>query len=164
MALGGITENYVTRVGDLKLGSLIVKNPVTGYSKDLTRGGDAGTIGGEIFRRFKVIFDYSRGRMILEKNSQFSEPYKYDASGLFLAAEGANFESVKVLRVVEHTPAAMVGLREGDVILRIDNKEAKTFSLEQLRRIFMQQGRTYHLAVKRNRSVIKTKITLRALI
>ena len=164
VALGGITENYVTRLGGLRIGELLIKSPVAGYSKDLTRGGDAGTIGGEIFRRFKVIFDYSRGRMILEKNTQFDDPYKYDASGLFLAAEGANFESVKVLRVVEHTPAAVVGLREGDVILRIDNKEAKTFSLEQVRRIFMQQGRTYRLAVERNGSVIKTKITLRALI
>jgi hypothetical protein len=46
----------------------------------------------------KVIFDYSRGRIILEKNQHFNEPYKYDASGLFLATEGRNFETLKVLR------------------------------------------------------------------
>ena len=164
VALGGITENYVTRVSGLRIGNLFIKSPVTGYSKDLTRGGDAGTIGGEIFRRFKVIFDYSRGRMILETNAQFNEPYKYDASGLFLSAEGANFDSVKVLRVTEHTPAAMAGLREGDAILKIDNKHANAFSLEQVRHMLMQQGRTYRLAIERNGRVIETRITLRALI
>ena len=164
VALGGITENYVTRIGGLRIGRILIKSPVTGYSKDLTRGGDAGTIGGEIFRRFKVIFDYSRGRMILEKNSQFDEPYKYDASGLFLAAEGANFDSVKVLRVTEKTPASVAGLREGDVILKIDNKQANSFLLEELRQMLMQPGRTYRLVVKRNGNVLETKLTLRALI
>jgi hypothetical protein len=164
VALGGITENYVTRIGGLRIGKLVIKSPVTGYSKDLTRGGDAGTIGGEIFRRFKVIFVYSRGRMILEKNSQFDEPYKYDASGLFLAMEGANSDSVKVLRVTKKTPAAGAGLREGDLILKLDSKEANAFSLEQLRQMLMQSGRTYRLVMKRNGNVIETKITLRALI
>ena len=164
VALGGITENYVTRIGGLRIGNLLIKSPVTGYSKDLTRGGDAGTIGGEIFRRFKVIFDYSRGRMILEKNSQFDEPYKYDASGLFLAMKGVNFDLVKVLRVTEKTPAAEAGLREGDTILKIDNKQANTFSLEQIRQIFMQEDHTYHLTVERNGKATEVRITLRTLI
>ena len=164
VALGGITENYVTRIGGLRMGSILVKSPVAGCSKDLTRGGDAGTIGGEIFRRFRVIFDYSRGRMILEKNSQFDEPYKYDVSGLFLAMEGANFDLVKVLRVTEKTPAAEAGLREGDTILKIDNKAANTFSLEQIRQIFMQADHTYRLTVERNGKANEVRIRLRTLI
>jgi hypothetical protein len=164
VGLGGFTENYIARIGDLQIGRLLIKNPVGGYSKDLTRGGDAGTIGGEFFRRFKVIFDYSRGRIILEKNRHFNEPYKYDASGLFLAAEGTNFETLKILRATENTPAFEAGLRDGDVITKIDGNSTSKFSLEQIRQIFTQKGRTFRLTVKRDAKVIKTKIKLRDLI
>lgn len=164
VGLGGITENYVTRIGDLQIGRLLIKSPVAGYSKDLERSGDAGTIGGEFFRRFKVIFDYSRRRIILEKNKHFNEPYKYDASGLFLAAEGTNFEMLKVLRATENTPASEAGLRDGDVIATIDGNPTRKFSLEQIRQMFTQKGRTFRLTVKREGSVIKTKIKLGDLI
>lgn len=164
VGLGGITENYVTRIGDLQIGRLLIKSPVAGYSKDLIRGGDAGTIGGEFFRRFKVIFDYSRGRIILEKNKHFNDPYKYDASGLFLAAEGTNFETLKVLRATENTPAFEAGLRDGDVIAAINGNPTSKFSLEQIRQMFTQKGRTFRLTVKRNGNTIKTKIKLRNLI
>lgn len=164
VALGGLTENYVARVGDLQIGRLLIKNPVAGYSKDLTRGGDAGTIGGEIFRRFKIIFDYSRERIILEKNRHFNDPYKYDASGLFLTAEGANFETLKVLRATENTPATEAGLRDGDVIATIDGKPTGKFSLEKIRQMFTQNGRAFRLTVRRDGNTIRTKIKLRDLI
>ncbi|MBA3693280.1 MAG: aspartyl protease family protein [Acidobacteria bacterium] len=164
VGLGGFTENYIARVGDLQIGRLLIKNPVGGYSKDLTRGGDAGTIGGEFFRRFKVIFDYSRGRIILEKNRHFNEPYKYDASGLFLAAEGTNFETLKILRATENTPAFEAGLRDGDVITKIDGNSTSKFSLEQIRQMFTQKGRMFRLTFKRDGSVRQTKIKLRDLI
>lgn len=164
VALGGLTENYVTRIGDLQIGRLLIKNPVAGYSKDVTRGGDAGTIGGEIFRRFKVIFDYSRRRIILEKNKHFNEPYKYDASGLFLAAEGTNFETLKILRATENTPAFEAGLHDGDVIITINGRLTSKFSLEQIRQMFTQSGRTLRLTVKRDGNIIRTEIRLRELI
>jgi len=164
VALGGITENYVARIGGLQIGNIFIKTPVAGYSKDLTRAGDAGTIGGGIFHRFKVIFDYSRGQMILEKNKYFDEPYSYDASGLFLVAEGTNFKSVEVLRTTENTPATVAGLREGNIILQIDSQPTNNFSLEQIRQMFEQNGRTYSLTIERNGKTIEPHIKLRKLI
>jgi hypothetical protein len=164
VALGGITENYVTRIGDLQIGNLLIENPIVGYSKDLSRTGDAGTIGGEIFHRFRVIFDYSHEQLILEKNSSFNEPYTYDSSGLFLVAEGSNFELPKVLRVIENTPATTAGLREGDIILQIDHQPAKKLTLDQIRQLFKQDGQTYLLTIERNGKTSNLTITLRELI
>ena len=163
-ALGGITENYVTRIAGLQIGGLFIQYPIAGYSKDLSRTGDAGTVGGEIFHRFRVIFDYARGQMILEKNKYFNEPYTYDASGLFLVAEGANLDTPKVLRVTENSPATVAGLQEGDVILQIDNQPTKKFTLDQIRQMFKQDGRIYRLTIERNGKTSETTIELRKLI
>ncbi len=97
--------------------------------------------------------------MILEKNKHFNEPNR-----LFLASEGVNFDSVKVLRVTENAPAADAGLDEGDFILQIDGEPTKKFSLEQVRRMFTQKGRTYRLTIERNGKASETKIKLRDLI
>jgi hypothetical protein len=161
VALGGITENYVTRLGALRLGRYILNRPVVGYSKDLTRGGDAGTIGGEIFRRFKVIFDYPRQRLILEQNSHFTKPFDYDASGLFLVAEAAG-PNIKVLRVTPNTPGAESGLKEGDVITAVDRSPPR--SLEAVRKAFRHPGERLRVKVRREIGELELTLTLRSLI
>jgi len=35
-------------------------------------------VGGEIFRRFKMIIDYSRKRMILEPNQSFNDAFEIE--------------------------------------------------------------------------------------
>jgi C-terminal processing protease CtpA/Prc len=130
----------------------------------LSRTGDAGTIGGEIFRRFRAIFDYSRGQLILEKNRYFDEPYTYDASGLFLVAEGTHFQSLKILRVTEGTPAADAGLQEGDVISHIDDQPTDRFTLDRIRQMFRQAGQIYTLTIERDGKTSKVTIALRELI
>ncbi len=164
VGLGGLTENFVTRIGDLRIGRLLIRKPVAGYSKDLARGGDAGTIGGEIFRRFRVIFDYSRKRVILEKNAHFNEPYRYDASGLFLSADGPALDRLKVLRATPATPAYEAGLRDGDLITTINGAPTSKFSLEQVRQMFTRKGRTYRLTVIRDGNLIQANMKLRDLI
>jgi hypothetical protein len=52
-----------------------------------------GLIGSEILRRFKVIFDYTRGRLMLERNDHFDEPIEYDMSGISLRAYGNDFRT-----------------------------------------------------------------------
>jgi len=76
---GGEQDRVLGPVKSIQLGSFIFDKPPIALSLD-TRGGGAlaendGALGGELLRRFKVIIDYSRQRMILERNSSFNEPY-----------------------------------------------------------------------------------------
>lgn len=47
-----------------------------------------GSIGGEIFRRFSVVFDYPNNKVFLRKSSHYSNKFDYNMSGIDLQNEG----------------------------------------------------------------------------
>lgn len=83
---GGEQTLLVGRVKAVQLGRLVFDNPPVGLSQDTGGAGASeendGVVGGEIFRRFKVILDYSRKRMMLEPNKSFNEPYNVEMDGM----------------------------------------------------------------------------------
>lgn len=172
-ALGGgamvrESKQPIGRVPNIQLGSFMFNDAVAIFFKDkkgvLASPEFDGVIGGEILRRFKVIFDYSREQMILEPNRYFPERYEYDMSGALLVAEGRDFKSFKIRQVMENSPASEAGLRVGDVILAVNSKPASKLTLEQVRQMFKQEGRSYRLSVKQDERKIQTNIKLRRLI
>jgi predicted metalloprotease with PDZ domain len=168
VGLGGDTTTVIGRLDSLKLGRFILERPIVDFAKDrngaLARTDIDGIIGGEVFRRFKVIFDYSRMQIILEPNSSFSEPYEATMSGIRLWAEGGDFRRFIVHRVMENSPAAEAGLREGDQIVSIDGQRATSFTLDQLKQMFRQAGKEYVLGVKRGGKIQQVKVKMRSLI
>ncbi len=103
---GGEQKLLIGRVKAVRLGRLAFDNPPVGLSQDTEGAGaskeDDGIIGGEIFRRFKVILDYSRKQMILEPNSDFNNPYEIEMSGIHSSPKllgGNNAASNKSLDV-----------------------------------------------------------------
>jgi len=111
-----------------------------------------------------VIFDYSRLKMILEPNEHFDELYEYDMSGIFLVAEGPDFRRFKVHRVLAGSPAAEAGVREGDVIVAVDGRPTREFTLEQIRQLFKQEGRKVELVIQRDGEQLEISLELRRLI
>jgi hypothetical protein len=76
---GGEEERVLGPLKAIQLGSFVFEKAPVALSL-ATQGGTSlsendGILGGEILRRFKLIIDYSRQRMILERNSSFNEPY-----------------------------------------------------------------------------------------
>jgi hypothetical protein len=165
--VGGTAQTFLGRVKSIGLGRFTLENPIARFSQ-ATRGDYAsnkydGLLGGEVFRRFKTIFDYSRNRMILEPNAQFSEPYEIDMSGMELLAYGDDLSIVLIDDVKPKTPAAEAGVRGDDIITAIDNRPVKDFTLEQIREMFRQDGREYLLKLKRDGTEVQVKIKLRRL-
>jgi predicted aspartyl protease len=66
--LGGDAKTRIGRVPKFRLGSQVVEKPLSNFFLEGSPVDDglAGHIGMQVLRRFKVIFDYSRERMILE--------------------------------------------------------------------------------------------------
>jgi hypothetical protein len=168
VGVGGEVKGRVGRVERLQLGRFRFERPVTGFAQDkrgaLADPEMAGIIGGEILRRFTVIFDYGRERMIVEPNGQFDEAHEFDASGAYLIAEGKALDGVRVHRVMDGSPAAEAGVQKGDLLLNLDGKPAAELGLEALRQALRQPGREASLELQRGQERLAVRLKLRRLI
>ena len=163
-AVGGATENYITRLANFKLGDIQINEPLVGYSVDTLRDGDAGTIGGEFFSRFTVTFDYTRHRLILKKNEHFDSSYNYDMSGIFPIAKAPDFKEIEIASVALKSPGSEAGLQAGDIILSIDGKLAGDFEISEIRQLFTIDGNRVNLEIERGGKKQVINLVLRKLI
>lgn len=119
---GGLTKAWITRIGSLRLGHFEVKAPVTDLSMDsagVATEAIAGNIGAGILRRFTVVFDALHQQLFLEPNANFGEPETFDRSGMVLEEEAGG---LKVLGVLEGSPAAEAGIAAGDFVTQINDR------------------------------------------
>jgi membrane-associated protease RseP (regulator of RpoE activity) len=166
--VGGASETVLGRVPSLRLGRFEMPHPIVTFSK-ATQGNEAsasydGFIGGEVFRRFNLILDSPRNRMILEPGAPLDGPFENDMSGLDLIAAGAKFETVKIAEVTPATPAAEAGLREDDVIRSVDGRSASALGLSRIRALFRKPGAVRSLTVERGGKTMTFRLRLRRLI
>ena len=111
-----------------------------------------------------MIFDYTRRRLILERNLHYDEPIDYDMSGISFRAYGNDFKTFRIYQVLEDSPAAKVGLRVGDVLASIDDVPAARLTLEQIVHKLKVEGREYKLSMRRGSEPISVTIKTRRMI
>jgi hypothetical protein len=155
------------RVKNIQVGRSSINNPIVSFSqaeagKDATDGD--GQIGGEALRRFRLILDYSRQRIILEPNKHLAEPVEADMSGFELVSEGEGLKTLTINEVLANSPAAEAGLQEEDELIAIDGRPVTEFSLEQIRQMLKQEGKEYVLRLKRGSQALQVKLKTRRLI
>ncbi|HEX6730957.1 MAG TPA: aspartyl protease family protein [Pyrinomonadaceae bacterium] len=163
--VGGEIQLAMGRLKSLQLGQFVLTNPVAGFTRvgQIADASKAGNIGGGFLRRFRVIFDYSRKRMILEPNSRLTEPDEFDMSGAALMSEGPDFSVIRVVRVRPDSPAAQAGLEPQDEILAVVGQPEKTLSVNGVKKLFRVE-REYKLKVKRKEKILEVTLKLRRLI
>jgi PDZ domain-containing protein/aspartyl protease len=160
---GGASQAAKGRVAGVKVGSFVVEDPLVVFAQG-TEGNESsiefdGELGGAFFRRFKLILDYSRSRIILERYNGVLEVE--DASGMEVFAEGANLRTFVVNDVTPNSPASDAGLQEEDIIVSLNGRPAASFTLKQLRQMFTHDGTEYTLGIKRGEKLMRVKIKLR---
>jgi len=162
----GPIEGVVRRIKSFQLGSFLVKSPVTGfYLEDKSSFGSskiAGKIGGGILKKFKVIFDYSHHRMILEKNTNYHLWDRYNTSGIQLIQDG---KKILVYQVIKNSPAEEAKIKKDDEILSINQIPVFNYSLQKIREILNQEeGTEIELELKRKAKTKIAKLILKELI
>lgn len=158
----------VARVESFQIGPFEIQAPLAAFAQGKLPGdGDkeiAGEIGGGMLRRFTVIFDYARQRVILDGNSEARSDDHEDMSGISIAASGPGLKTFQVTQVRPGTPAASAGVQTGDVIAGVDEEAAADMTLDALRALFRQVGHKYKLLIERNGKTLTINIQMRRLL
>ncbi len=91
-----------TMVKGIKIGSFVLKDakaafPNTKSFNDMKNLGDRnGSMGGEILKRFNIVFDYPNNKITLKKNNNFNIPFQYNMSGIELQHDGLRYIAERI--------------------------------------------------------------------
>lgn len=85
------------KVEKLSLKDFTFENVITAFPDSISITnvkmveGRLGSIGGEVLKRFNVIFDYKNQQLFLQKNKIFKEKFKYNTSGITIHHAGVQW-------------------------------------------------------------------------
>lgn len=162
-----------------------------------------GSIGGEVLRRFNVIFDYPNKKIVLRKNKHYKDAFYYNNSGIVLQHNGVRVvkqtnkeiqrvetsygttnegaggttinmaksykyvlaPSFEIVELRKDSPAHKAGLKLGDVVLRINNKEAHEYSIQDITQLFYgEDGKRIRILIDRDGIQMKYSFLLEDLL
>ena len=85
------------QIGGFKLDEAKVAFPYRESFQGLDSLGDRnGSLGGEVLKRFNMVFDYARGKVTLKKNGNFKEPFQYNLAGIDLQHNGLRYIAERI--------------------------------------------------------------------
>ena len=102
--LSGPIYGYRSRLDKFNIGKFSLENVKVAFPdsvslKHINLVNDRnGSLGGEILRRYRVVFNYRDGKITLKKSSKFKDPFKFNMSGIELQHNSNRF--VKELETI----------------------------------------------------------------
>jgi hypothetical protein len=89
---GKRTKVKKVRLGEFELHDAKAAFPdMLSFSSVKDHGDRNGTLGGEILRRFNIVFNYRKGVVCVRKNGSFDDPFRFNMSGLELQHNGVRY-------------------------------------------------------------------------
>ena len=165
-SLGGEVNGYIGRIKKLELADKPLKDVIASFpSGHLQSEANGvvrhGAIGGELLRKFTVVFDYYNKSMYLRRNGNFRHPFEYNMSGVEFLAHGRNWNNFVIHEVREGSPAYQAGFRKGDVVVKLNNIPARKLSLSKIYTMLnSREGRKVTLTVLRDGKYIAESFRL----
>jgi hypothetical protein len=131
--VGGKIDMHLTVIKEFKLGPFRFRNVPTYIFDDVYNVTSypylGGLIGNDILRRFNTIINYDKRDIYLIPNSHYRDQFDYAYSGIELYfINGA----IIVGDVAKGSPAEQAGLKEGDVVVAINNNFSQSLNQYKL--------------------------------
>ena len=109
-----------SRIKKIIIGKNEIFNSTTSFPDSLSMQnaniveGRNGSLGGEILKRFDVLFDYKNKKMYVKKNANFNEPFNYNMSGIEIQHNGLQWikEVVELKTQLANSEIAVIEERE----------------------------------------------------
>jgi hypothetical protein len=120
--VGGKIDMHMTVIREVRMGPYRFRNvPVFVFDDTFNLTSYpylSGIIGNDILRRFNLILNYAKKEFYFMANHNFQDPFDYAYSGIELYMVDGY---ILLGDVAEGSPAAIAGLKEGDIVLGINN-------------------------------------------
>lgn len=169
--LAGTINGKVGRIQSLQFGSYLLEDVVTnfpnendyGFADSIKAGGTFrhGAVGGDLLRRFTVVFNFPMGKMYVKKNSSFSRRFNYNLSGMTFKAKGVRLRRFEITDVRKGSGADEAGIEVGDELVSINGIAASDFSLNALNGAFdLRPGKKIRVEIMREGKIMKKKMVL----
>jgi Aspartyl protease/PDZ domain len=162
----GKATGEVGRMKELIIGKIIYKNPLVNFST--TKQGEemdtsyAGILNAPFLNNFTYIFDYANNKLILEKYKNTIGKQEFDMSGISLIASGKQLNVYTVRQVLNNSPASNAGILKGDTIFKINNRNATTYRLSEIRKLFSSKPTSMIVvSIKRADQIITKRFALK---
>lgn len=135
--LAGEIHGRIGRIEEIQLGKTNMHKVIASFPDETVFIPEQtyernGSLGGEILRRFTVIFDFYRKKMYLKPNAYRKVPFEYNMSGLEFSAEGEMLNLFVIKNIRPGSPASESGFKQGDIIIRLNNIPANRLTLNKI--------------------------------
>ncbi len=141
--LSGVEEERNALRSSLSLASHSVKNFITSYSDGWNEANSQGILGNTVLNQFNVWFDYANSQIWLKPRNNDKPSLLADRSGIKLlpmADKGA-----KLIKIYPDSNANKIGLKEGDVIVKVNNQPIDRNNFDALNDLLKSKSAQLHL-------------------
>jgi len=167
MPAGGIVTVEESWAMKLVLGPLVLSDLPVGESAPIEQqlGGKryVGSLGLAALKRFDVIIDSKHGVAYLRPKKSHHAPYPHNRLGAaFVPASTRSDELVG--RVAPGSPAQAAGVKNGDVLLKVDGIDVTLRSPGAMKKFWTAAGTKVNLMLKRDGDTFETTAILREIL
>jgi hypothetical protein len=166
----GVIRGRAGRITSLSLGDYVLENVIANFpdagDMHAIKSADApddvvrnGLLGAKVLKRFHVVFDYTNARIILEPNSDFSDPFTFNTTGVVPLPWAHHAESLEVADVINGSPAKLAGIEIGDRITAIDGQPVAAIGVDAIRNALEQEpGTSVTFTIRRGDEELEKKL------
>ncbi len=144
--LSGEINGYLGLIKEIQIGKYTFSDVVTTYPDEegvkraLVYSDRDGSLGSELMRRFKMMFNYRDSTMLIQPSRFFNDEFTYNKSGIEIATPFPRFQLYQVTHVREGSIAEEAGIMEGDFITEINGKTSSSYTLNEALNIFTRSS------------------------
>ncbi|MCK4465963.1 MAG: PDZ domain-containing protein [Bacteroidales bacterium] len=163
--LSGDIYGKLGKIHGFSLGGFFFSSPIVAFPDSASVGNSSGlddrngSLGSEILRRFHVIIDYPNKQITFTPNNNFKNPFKLNRSGIDLEAPIPELPYYIISNIRKESPADRAGLKKGDELQYINNKNIRLLTINDIYNIFQDKaGKKIKLTI--SRGVFSFKVIL----
>jgi hypothetical protein len=165
--LSGEILGAISKVEELNFGGHIFEDVIASYPDEegirraIIYSSRDGSIGSEILKRFKIMYNYRDSTMIFRPSKYYDEPFHYNTSGLEIITPFPNIKLYEIAHVRPGSVSEKSGIQKGDFITEINGVTSSRYSLNETLDILQgEPGQRVSLKIVRQDSSFRVNLNL----